>query len=154
MVLQIIEARTVNECRAVCLAGRRFTPNDVKALDTVLDDTSAALERHDTGAMMLLDKAFHSTIARASGNPVFFDILSNLHDQAVRFWFISLEQEAHQDSVLQEPHRPIRDQSDRPWASPGSESDCLHAALESCASALEYRADNSRPYQYGRTTSG
>ncbi|SHI98107.1 DNA-binding transcriptional regulator, GntR family [Roseomonas rosea] len=107
-LLQIIEARTVNECHAARLAAGRFTPEEVAALDSVLDETAAALKRHDTEAMMLLDKAFHSTIARASGNPVFFDILSNLHDRAVRFWFISLEQEAHQDSVLQE-HRAIRD---------------------------------------------
>src|SRR3954470_12661462 len=92
-LLQIIEARTVNECHAVRLAARRFAAEDVAALDTVLDNTEAALKRHDTEAMMLLDKAFHSTIARASGNSVFFDILSNLHDRAVRFWFISLEQE-------------------------------------------------------------
>lgn len=107
-LLQIIEARTVNECHAVRLAAQRFTLDDLTALDGVLEDTAAALRRHDTEAMMLLDKTFHGIIARASGNPIFFDILSNLHDRAIRFWFISLEQKAHQDSVLQE-HLAIRD---------------------------------------------
>jgi len=107
-LLQIIEARTVNECHAVRLAAARFTAEDTTAVDAVLRDTEAALERHDTEALMLLDKAFHAIIARASGNTVFFDILGNLHDRAVRFWFISLEQETHQGSVVQE-HRAIRD---------------------------------------------
>jgi len=107
-LLQIIEARTVNECHAVRLAAARFTVEDAGAMDAVLHDTETALDRHDTEALMLLDKSFHAIIARASGNTVFFDILGNLHDRAVRFWFISLEQETHQGSVVQE-HRAIRD---------------------------------------------
>ncbi|WP_198368081.1 GntR family transcriptional regulator [Roseomonas sp. KE0001] len=107
-LLQIIEARTVNECHAVRLAAARFTAEDAAAIDGVLRDTEAALGQHDTEALMLLDKSFHAVIAQASGNTVFLDILGNLHDRAVRFWFISLEQEAQQSSVLQE-HRSIRD---------------------------------------------
>lgn len=107
-LLKIIEARTVNECHAVRLAAARFTPEDVAAMDAVLRDTSAALEQQDTEALMLLDTAFHAIIARASGNAIFEEILGNLHDRAVRFWFISLDQPAHQRNVLQE-HLDIRD---------------------------------------------
>ncbi|HEY8612946.1 MAG TPA: GntR family transcriptional regulator [Roseomonas sp.] len=106
-LLHIIEARTVNECHTARLAAARFTAEDVDAMDGVLRETKAALGRRDTEAMMLLDKSFHDMIARASGNPIYADILSNLHDRAVRFWFISLDQEAHQESVLQE-HVAIR----------------------------------------------
>ena len=107
-LLQIIEARTVNECYAARLAAQRFSAQDVAAMRTILGDTEAALKRRDTEAMMLLDKNFHDVIARASGNAVIFDILGNLHDRAVRFWFISLDEQGHQRSVLQE-HRAILD---------------------------------------------
>jgi DNA-binding GntR family transcriptional regulator len=107
-LLQIIEARTVNECHTARLAAARFTAEHVAEMNVVLRDTRAALKQRDTEAMMLLDRAFHALIARASGNPVFIDILGNLHDRAVRFWFISLEHKAHQDRVLRE-HRAIRD---------------------------------------------
>ena len=121
-LLQIIEARTVNECHAVRLAATRFTAEHAAAMDAVLRDTEAALERHDTEALMLLDRSFHAIIARASGNTVFLDILGNLHDRAVRFWFISLDQEAHQGSVVQE-HRAIRD------ALAAQDADAADAAL-------------------------
>ncbi|WP_458098256.1 GntR family transcriptional regulator [Roseomonas sp. WA12] len=107
-LLQIIEARTVNECHAVRLAAARFTAEDAAAMDAVLRDAEAALSRHDTEALMLLDTSFHALIARSSGSTIFADILGNLHDRAVRFWFISLDREAHQGSVMQE-HRAIRD---------------------------------------------
>ncbi|WP_207540732.1 GntR family transcriptional regulator [Sabulicella rubraurantiaca] len=106
-LLKIIEARTVNECHAVRLAAARFSPEDIAAMDGMLRDTEAALEQHDTEALMLLDTAFHALIARASGNEVFAEILGNLHDRAVRFWFISLDEPNHQRSVLQE-HLEIR----------------------------------------------
>ena len=105
-LLQIIEARTVNECHVARLAAGHFGAQDAAAMRAVLSDTEKALKRRDTEAMMLLDKTFHDIIARASGNTVFSDILGNLHDRAVRFWFISLDEQGHQRSVLRE-HRAI-----------------------------------------------
>lgn len=107
-LLQIIEARIINECHAARLAARRFSPQDAAAMRRILTETETALKRRDTEAMMLLDKSFHDVIAGASGNAVISDILGNLHDRAVRFWFISLDEEGHQGSVLQE-HRAIVD---------------------------------------------
>ncbi|MDJ0388761.1 GntR family transcriptional regulator [Roseomonas sp. E05] len=105
-LLQITEARTVNECYSTRLAAQRFSPQDAAEMQAVLKETEAALKRRDTEAMMLLDKTFHDIIARASGNAVISDILGNLHDRAVRFWFISLDEQTHQGSVLRE-HRAI-----------------------------------------------
>ncbi|MFH5924240.1 GntR family transcriptional regulator [Roseomonas xinghualingensis] len=107
-LLQIIEVRTVNECHAVRLAAGRVTREQISAMKQVLRRTEAALARRDTEALMLLDREFHDIIARAAGNPIIAGLLANLHDRAARFWFISLEREAHQPAVLQE-HRAILD---------------------------------------------
>jgi DNA-binding GntR family transcriptional regulator len=107
-LLQIIEVRTVNECHAARLAAGRITVAQVTALKQVLRRTEAALARRDTEALTLLDREFHDIIARAAGNPIIAALLANLHDRAARFWFISLEREAHQPAVLQE-HRAILD---------------------------------------------
>ncbi|MBR0645774.1 GntR family transcriptional regulator [Plastoroseomonas hellenica] len=101
-LLQIIDARTVNECRCAELAARQATEEELAAMANVLRRSETALARRDTEAMMLLDREFHDLIARASRSAVFFDILRNLHDRAVRFWFISLNEADHQVEVLEE----------------------------------------------------
>jgi len=75
-------------------------------MEEALERTGTAITRHDTEAMMLLDREFHNLVAGASPNGVLFDILRNLHDRAVRFWFISLNEQGHQPYVLRE-HRDI-----------------------------------------------
>ncbi len=106
-LLQIIDARMVNECHCVRLAAERATPEEAAAMGEVLERTGSALARHDTEAMMLLDREFHDLIAGASRSGILFDILRNLHDRAVRFWFISLNEQGHQADVLRE-HREIQ----------------------------------------------
>ncbi|WP_160122147.1 GntR family transcriptional regulator [Rhodovarius lipocyclicus] len=105
-LLQIIEARTINECRAIRLAARHVTEEELEALREVIQRTESAEASHDTETMMLLDREFHDLLARASRSAVFFDILRNLHDRAVRFWFISLNEQAQQGMVLRD-HREI-----------------------------------------------
>lgn len=101
-LLQIIDARTVNECRCARLAARHATGHELDAMADVLRRSATALVERDTEAMMLLDREFHDLIAQASRSAIFFEILRNLHDRAVRFWFISLKAEDHQDQVLEE----------------------------------------------------
>jgi DNA-binding GntR family transcriptional regulator len=101
-LLQIIDARIVNECRCAELAARQVTGEELAAMAAVLRRSEAALAHRDTEAMMLLDREFHDLIARASQSAVFSDILRNLHDRAVRFWFISLNEADHQVEVLEE----------------------------------------------------
>lgn len=101
-LLQIIDARIVNECHCAELAARQATEAELAAMADVLRRSEAALAHRDTEAMMLLDREFHDLIARASRSAVFLDILRNLHDRAVRFWFISLTETDHQVDVLEE----------------------------------------------------
>ena len=101
-LLQIIEARTINECHCVRLAAERAEPGELAAMARVLRRTRAAVAARNAEAMMLLDREFHDLVARASKSAVLVDILRNLHDRAVRFWFISLGEEGHQPEVLRE----------------------------------------------------
>lgn len=101
-LLQIIDARLVNECRCAELAAQQVTAAELAAMGDVLRRSETALARRDTEAMMLLDREFHDLIARASRSAIFCDILRNLHDRAVRFWFISLNEADHQVEVLEE----------------------------------------------------
>jgi DNA-binding GntR family transcriptional regulator len=105
-LLQIIDARIVNECHAARLAAGFFTAADSAAMEAILADTESALASRDTEKMMLLDRRFHGVIAQASGNPILREILGNLNDRAIRFWFISLDQQEHQENVLHD-HRAI-----------------------------------------------
>jgi DNA-binding GntR family transcriptional regulator len=105
-LLQIVEARAINECHCARLAAERAAAEELAAMERVLRLTGAAVAARDAEAMMLLDREFHDLIARASKSGVLFDILRNLHDRAARFWFISLGEEGHQPGVLRE-HRKI-----------------------------------------------
>ena len=51
---------------------------------------------------MRLDQAFHSWIAKMSGNPILAELLSNLQDRAARFWFLSLSEGHHPQQVQRE----------------------------------------------------
>lgn len=103
---QVIDARTVNECRAARLAADRFAAADSAAMEEILADTKAALAERDAERMMMLDRRFHAVIAQASGNPILREILGSLNDRVIRFWFASLVQRDHRGSVLRE-HRAI-----------------------------------------------
>ena len=58
--------------------------------------------------MMLLDREFHLLIARAAKNDVLTELLRNLHERSLRFWFISFNSPTHYSSVQNE-HAAILD---------------------------------------------
>jgi GntR family transcriptional regulator, rspAB operon transcriptional repressor len=89
-VLQIIEVRLINEPLGARLAAEH-------ANDADLDEMADALRRAKHWAsvrnvenLMLLDREFHLLIARAAKNDVLTELLRNLHERSLRFWFISL----------------------------------------------------------------
>ena len=101
-VVQIIEARVVNESYSVRLAARNAGQEDIATLERTLADAGRAAEAGDTERMMLADRDFHCAISAIAGNTVLADILRNLHERSLRFWFISLHQSAHQREVARE----------------------------------------------------
>lgn len=103
---QIIEVRLVNETHCTALAAERATAEDIEEMEDILAEAEIASEARDRERLMELDKEFHRIIARAARNKVLGDLLANLHDRSLRFWFISLGDEAHLKCVGAE-HKAI-----------------------------------------------
>ena len=107
-VLQIIEVRLINEPHGARLAAEHASDADIAELTDVLKRAKhwAALRNVDN--MMLLDREFHLLIARASKNAVLTELLRNLHERSLRFWFISLNAPSQYEAV-QDEHAAILD---------------------------------------------
>ncbi len=100
--LQLTEVRLVNEPYCARLAAERASEEDLAELAAVLARTEDRMAVRDIEGMMLLDREFHSTIARAAGNRVLAEILLTLHERSLRFWFISLSDAHHHRRVYAE----------------------------------------------------
>jgi DNA-binding GntR family transcriptional regulator len=107
-VLQIIEVRLINEPYGARLAAEHANDADLAELADVLKRAKhwAALRNVDN--MMLLDREFHLLIARAAKNSVLTELLRNLHERSLRFWFISLNAPSQYETVQAE-HAAIFD---------------------------------------------
>lgn len=98
-VMEIIEARLVNEAYCARLACERADAADIEALSRVLEKSRAAAAKPDVEKLMLLDRDFHGALTRAAKNTVLADVLRNLHERSLRFWFISLTDRGHHAAV-------------------------------------------------------
>jgi DNA-binding GntR family transcriptional regulator len=107
-VLQIIEVRLINEPFGARLAAEHANDTDLAALADVLKRAKNWAARRNIENMMLLDREFHLLIARAAKNDVLMELLRNLHERSLRFWFISLNAPAQYESVQNE-HADILD---------------------------------------------
>ncbi len=99
-LLEIIEARIINESHAARLAAERATPEDVSALGEILIRSTTATDVDETIQLMELDRAFHRRLTEMAGNAVLAGILHNLQDRAIRFWFIASGQKPHRQGVV------------------------------------------------------
>jgi DNA-binding GntR family transcriptional regulator len=107
-VLQIIEVRLINEPFGARLAAEQANDTDLAELAEVLERAGHWAALRNVEKMMLLDREFHLLIARASKNDVLTELLRNLHERSLRFWFISLNAPAQYDAVQKE-HAAIWD---------------------------------------------
>ena len=94
-VLQLVEVRMVNETHCAALAAERASETEIDEMGTILEPTQTLIDLRDIEGLMLLDRAYHSSISAAAKNRVLANILSTLHDRSLRFWFISLSDESH-----------------------------------------------------------
>jgi GntR family transcriptional regulator, rspAB operon transcriptional repressor len=101
-VLQIIEVRLINEPFGARLAAEQADDTDLAELADVLKRAKHWAALRNVENMMLLDREFHLLIARAAKNDVLSELLRNLHERSLRFWFISLTAPAQHDSVQNE----------------------------------------------------
>lgn len=107
-VAQIIETRLTVEAQGVRLAVERANETLIARLIDILGRAQQWVAARNIEQMMLLDREFHQTLASATRNDVLAEILSKLHDRALRFWFISLTDAGHHEQVQRE-HRLIVD---------------------------------------------
>jgi DNA-binding GntR family transcriptional regulator len=101
-VLELIEIRLVNEPYCAALAARRATSEEIAAMQAVLTRTDEHIPTHDLEALMDLDREFHMGISRAAKNRVLAELLLQLHERSLRFWFISLNDPHHLLQVRRE----------------------------------------------------
>jgi len=107
-VMEIADVRAVNEPYCVRLAAENANDHDVERLERILELASEAAKAGDTEAQMLADRDFHCEISRIANNKILAEILRNLHERSLRFWFISLHDSPHQQEVGQEHAEIVR----------------------------------------------
>ena len=105
-IMQIVEVRLLNEGYCVRLAAERADQDDIAQLSDILARARQWTEARNSEHLMLLDREFHSIVARASQNAVLRDTLVKLHDRSLRFWFISLNRPGQHESV-QRQHEAV-----------------------------------------------
>jgi DNA-binding GntR family transcriptional regulator len=101
-VMQIIEVRLINEPYGVRLTAERADDTDLAMLSDILGRAREWTAVRNVKEMMLLDREFHSVMARATRNTVLAEILRRLQERSLRFWFISLTAPDHHQEVLAE----------------------------------------------------
>jgi len=104
--MEIISVRLVTECYCARLAADRADDTELQKLQEIVESSEKSMENRNVEQMMLLDREFHDTLARAAKNSVLADVLRNLHERSLRFWFISLRAADHHRDVLAQ-HRAI-----------------------------------------------
>jgi DNA-binding GntR family transcriptional regulator len=105
-VMEIIDVRLVTECYCARLAADRADDSELQHLQRIVDASEKVTNQRDVEKMMLFDREFHDTLARAARNTVLADVLRSLHERSLRFWFISLRDPDHHRNVLAQ-HRAI-----------------------------------------------
>jgi DNA-binding GntR family transcriptional regulator len=98
-VLQITDARLVNEAHCARLAATHVTAAETRQLDGIVERARKATARRDVEALVTLDRTFHTTLMRAARNPVFEDIVRRLQERSLRFWFIALTAQEQREAV-------------------------------------------------------
>jgi len=107
-LMQVTEARLLNEPHGARLAARQASDRDIARLQDILDRFAPAIAARDIESMITLDRDFHAGILAAGQNAVLEDIVLKLNDRSLRFWFVSLAADQQPGAVLRE-HQAILD---------------------------------------------
>jgi GntR family transcriptional regulator, rspAB operon transcriptional repressor len=106
-IMQVAEARMINETECARLAAARVTKAELAELKAILSRADRSRKSRDINALMELDRLFHGTLARAAKNPILSEVLRTLHERSLRVWFISLNDAEHLKRVQQEHEQII-----------------------------------------------
>lgn len=102
----IVETRRVNECFAAERAAQNANSSDVDAMRQYIANGRDAMDAADTFAFLEADRHFHTALSVAAGNTILASILDRLHEQAQRYWYLSLQNDEHMP-VVQAEHEAI-----------------------------------------------
>lgn len=100
--MEVIEMRMVNETAAVRWATERASRSEIAMMEANLSAIWQAARERNIEEFISLDRDFHRLITQAASNRILGDVLSNLHDKALRFWFISLKAPDHNVRVCEQ----------------------------------------------------
>lgn len=98
-VLQTIEVQLINEPFGARIAAEQADAADLEELAEVIARERHAASTRNVESLMLLDREFHSLVARATKNDVLAEFLQNLHERSLRFWSISLKSPKQYETV-------------------------------------------------------
>jgi GntR family transcriptional regulator, rspAB operon transcriptional repressor len=105
-VLDILEARLVNEPYCASLAAELATSQDIARMQQLFASAAPLIRARDREKLMNLDRAFHRLISDAARNSIVADILTMLHERSLRFWFIAFADDL-QLRRIDDEHRAI-----------------------------------------------
>ncbi|UYQ72553.1 GntR family transcriptional regulator [Pelagibacterium flavum] len=100
--MEVIEMRMVNETAAVRWAAERASRAEIDMMEANLAAIWQAAKDRNIEEFISLDRDFHRLITQSASNRILGDVLSSLHDKALRFWFISLKAPDHNIRVCEQ----------------------------------------------------
>lgn len=98
-VEQAFEVRRLLDARSAGLAARHATPADIAALQAAFDGAEAAIDRGDARALIIMDRAFHRAVARATHNAMLARWLGQLWTAAARWWVFAMGEQDPADQL-------------------------------------------------------
>jgi len=103
-VLNILEARLVNEPYCTGLAAERATSQEIARMQELLASAGPLIRARDREKLMNLDRDFHRLISDSAHNSIVADILTMLHERSLRFWFIAFGDDLQLRRIDDEHH--------------------------------------------------
>lgn len=107
----IFEMRRVLEPKSAALAAVRRTPQQLEALEQIIQESSIALVSGDSISISRLNSQFHTILAEAVDNEIMSAVVADL-ELRLRRYFIAVDWEQRNESIVQHNaiFEAIRDQ--------------------------------------------
>lgn len=98
---EVFEARMIVESNAAKLAAQRASPEDLAAIRSAYEGHEKAIEARDIRAIVLMDRAFHRSLAAACKNRQLEETIIRLHNNAARFWCFNIQRATNESHYRQ-----------------------------------------------------
>lgn len=112
-LLNVLEIRSSLEGLAASLAAERITDEELKDLNSIVNEFYKSIEINDHEALVKSDKAFHDLIFAASRNDKLVQIMNNLQEHVHRFRVRYINEERKSKKIYQEHKKILESLEDR-----------------------------------------